>query len=70
MWNRKLIFCTDESNEHQYKGHIENRDRDYSMKEMHDNGLTYDAIGKCFGVSRQRAHKIVEQARRNQLYGL
>lgn len=54
----------------EYKGDIQNRDRDYSMKQMHDNGLTYAEIAKCFNISRQRAHKIVEQAKRNQFYGL
>ena len=56
--------------EPKYQGDINNRDRDYSMKSMHDNGMTYQQIGKCFNVSRQRVYKIVEQATRNQYYGL
>ena len=53
-----------------YQGHIENRDRDYSMKTMRDNGMTYEAIARVFGISKQRVHKIVSQAERNQRYGL
>lgn len=53
-----------------YQGHIENRDRDYSMKNMRDNGMTYEAIARVFGISKQRVHKIVSQAERNQRYGL
>ena len=53
-----------------YHGHISNRDRDYSMKSMRDNGMTYEAIGKVFGMSRQRVHKIISQAELNQRNGL
>lgn len=53
-----------------YQGHIENRDRDYSMKAMRENGMTYEAIARVFSISKQRVHKIVLQAERNQRYGL
>lgn len=53
-----------------YQGYIEHRDRDYSMKSMRDNGMTYEAIARVFGISKQRVHKIVSQAERNQRYGL
>lgn len=53
-----------------YQGYIENRDRDYSMKTMRENGMTYEAIARVFGISKQRVHKIVSQAERNQRYGL
>lgn len=53
-----------------YQGDITHRDRDYSMKAMRDNGLTYAYIARVFGISKQRVHKIVSQAERNQRYGL
>ena len=63
-----MILCNSDT-EKIYHGKWYNKDRDYAMKNMRDNGCTYKEIAKCFGISRQRAHKIVEQVTVNQRNG-
>lgn len=36
-----------------------NVQRKEEMKSLHENGMTYEEIGKKFGLSRQRAHQII-----------
>ena len=35
--------------------------RDAQMLAMREEGMTYEAIGKEFGLSRQRVHQIVQR---------
>lgn len=63
------MILTNQETGKRYHGKYYNKDRDYSMKSMKDNGCSYGYIANCFGVSRQRVHKIVEQATINQRNG-
>ena len=37
------------------------------MKQLRTYGLSYQAIGEIFGVSRQRIHQLIPETRRGKL---
>lgn len=37
------------------------------MKQLRTNGLSYEAIGKIYGISRQRVHQLIPLVKRGEL---
>lgn len=43
-----------------HKPRLVDNARREKIRDLHNNGMTFDAIGRIFGISRQRVHKIYQ----------